>query len=54
MMRLVIAPGFGINFEKEIRPIFEARCLDSGTLKGGIGRETFYHALFPPHALLIT
>ncbi|MBL9160458.1 MAG: PSD1 domain-containing protein [Verrucomicrobiales bacterium] len=42
-----------VDFEKEIRPIFEARCLDCHdreTLKGGIGLETYYHAQLPTDA----
>ncbi|MEQ1842930.1 MAG: DUF1549 domain-containing protein, partial [Verrucomicrobiales bacterium] len=45
--------GSGVDFEKEIFPIFEARCLDchdTATLKGGIGLETFYHAHLPTDA----
>jgi hypothetical protein len=36
-----------VDFEREVRPILEARCLDchdSATLKGGVGLETFHHA----------
>jgi hypothetical protein len=39
-----------VDFEKEIRPILEARCLDchdTATLKGGVGLETYYHARLP-------
>jgi len=47
---LIGTRGSGVDFEKEIFPIFEARCLDchdTATLKGGIGLETFYHAHLP-------
>lgn len=43
----------GVDFEKEILPIFKANCLechDTATLKGGIGLETFYHAHRPTDA----
>lgn len=43
----------GVDFEQEIFPIFETRCLDchdTSTLKGGIGLETFYHAHLPTDA----
>ena len=46
-------PLFAIDFEKEIFPILEARCLDchdSATLKGGVGLETYYHAHLPTDA----
>jgi len=36
-----------IDFDEEIRPILEARCLDchdAATLKGGIGLQTYYHS----------
>lgn len=42
-----------VDFEKEIFPIFVARCLechDTATLKGGVGLETFYHAHLPTDA----
>ena len=45
--------GDSVDFEKDIFPIFEARCLechDNATLKGGIGLETFYHAHLPTDA----
>lgn len=40
----------GVDFEKEIAPLFEQHCLDchdSATRKGGIGLETHYHAHLP-------
>ncbi|RFC49026.1 MAG: Protein of unknown function DUF1553/DUF1549/Planctomycete cytochrome C [Verrucomicrobia bacterium] len=42
-----------INFTRDVRPIFEARCLDchdTATLKGGVGLETFHHAQRPTDA----
>ncbi len=42
-----------VDFDRDIAPIFEAYCLDchdSGTLKGGVGLETFYHAQLPTDA----
>lgn len=43
----------GVDFEKEIAPLFERRCLechDTATLEGGIGLETHYHAHLPTDA----
>ncbi len=40
----------GVNFEREIAPLFERHCLechDTATRKGGIGLETRYHAHLP-------
>ena len=44
---------FAVDFEKDVFPILENRCLDchdSETLKGGVGLETFYHANLPTDA----
>ncbi|MCB1207263.1 MAG: PSD1 domain-containing protein [Verrucomicrobiae bacterium] len=55
-LALLSLPGLdsgAVDFDKEIRPILEARCLDchdTETLKGGIGLETFYHAHLPTDA----
>lgn len=46
-------PAWGVDFEKDLFPILEARCLDchdTATLKGGIGLETFYHSHLPTDA----
>jgi hypothetical protein len=52
---LLLAGGslHGVDFEKEIAPLFGRLCLDchdTATLKGGVGLETYYHAHLPTDA----
>lgn len=54
---LVLPGGSGfvraVDFDSEIRPLLEARCLechDRATLKGGVGLETFHHSQLPTDA----